>query len=144
LSIMGALGAQWLRGFQNDIYCQIGLVMLIGLSSKNAILIVEFANHLRAQGHSILESAVEAAKIRFRPIIMTSLAFILGILPLAFASGAGSLSRTSMGNTVLGGMLVSTTLNLLLVPVLYIFISHLSNRIKGKKEAAFPENKSNS
>jgi len=136
LSIMGALGAQWLRGLQNDIYCQIGLVMLIGLSSKNAILIVEFANQLRAQGLSIVEAAVEAAKIRFRPIIMTSLAFILGILPLAFASGAGAMSRISMGNTVLGGMLVSTTLNLLLVPVLYILISRLSDGLKRKKPSS--------
>lgn len=133
LSIMGALGAQWLRGFQNDIYCQIGLVMLIGLSSKNAILIVEFANQLRAKGLSITEAAIESAKIRFRPIIMTSLAFILGILPLAFAAGAGSISRNSMGNTVLGGMIISTTLNLLLVPVLYILISRLSDRFKRKK-----------
>jgi len=134
LSIMGALGAQWLRGMQNDIYCQIGLVMLIGLSSKNAILIVEFANQLRDKGMSIVEAAVESAKIRFRPIIMTSLAFILGIMPLAFASGAGSVSRNSMGNTVLGGMIFSTTLNLLLVPVLYILISRLSDRMKLKRK----------
>ncbi len=133
LAILGALAAQSMRGLQNDIFCQIGLVMLIGLSSKNAILIVEFANQLREHGHSIIDSAVEAAKIRFRPILMTSLAFILGILPLAFASGAGSASRHSLGTTVLGGMIVSSTLNLLIVPVLYIFITALSEKLFPKR-----------
>ncbi|MEB3287432.1 MAG: multidrug efflux RND transporter permease subunit [Vampirovibrionales bacterium] len=130
LAILGALGAQFLAHQQNDIFCQIGLVMLIGLSSKNAILIVEFANQLREQqGMSIVEAAFEAAKIRFRPIIMTSLAFILGILPLIMASGAGSAGRHSMGYTVLGGMILSTTLNLLLVPVLYILINQIHHKL---------------
>jgi len=87
------VGAQALRGLQNDVYCQIGLVMLIGLSSKNAILIVEFAEQLRGQGLSIVEAAIEAARIRLRPILMTSLAFILGVVPLVFASGAGNAGR---------------------------------------------------
>src|SRR5262249_41057571 len=89
MALLGALGAQWLRGLQNDVYCQIGLVMLVGLSSKNAILIVEFAEQLRERCHSIAEAAVEAARIRLRPILMTSLAFILGVVPLVLARGAG-------------------------------------------------------
>src|ERR1035441_10253353 len=84
MAIFGALGAQWLRGLQDDVYCQIGLVMLIGLSSKNAILIVEFAEQLQAKGLGLFESAVEAARLRLRPILMTSIAFILGVLPLVF------------------------------------------------------------
>ena len=87
VALLGAIGSQALRGLQNDVYCQIGLVMLIGLSSKNAILIVEFAEQLRAQGMSIVDAAVEAARIRLRPILMTSLAFILGVLPLVLATG---------------------------------------------------------
>lgn len=125
LAIFGALSAQYLRGLQNDIFCQIGLVMLIGLASKNAILIVEFANQLREKGLSVKDAAIQSASIRFRPIIMTSLAFILGIFPLVFATGAGSVSRQSMGTAVVGGMLFSTVLNLILVPVLYILISDL-------------------
>ena len=89
LAVLGALSAQWMRGFANDVYCQIGLVMLVGLAAKNAILIVEFAEQLRERGMSIVEAAVEAARIRLRPILMTSLAFILGVLPLVFATGAG-------------------------------------------------------
>ena len=89
LAVLGALSAQWARGFANDVYCQIGLVMLIGLAAKNSILIVEFAEQLRHKGASVVEAAVEAARIRLRPILMTSLAFILGVLPLVFASGAG-------------------------------------------------------
>ena len=95
LAMFGAISAQFLRGLQNDIFCQIGLVMLIGLASKNAILIVEFANQLVAKGLSIKDAAMQAAAIRFRPIIMTSLAFILGIFPLVVASGAGSAARHS-------------------------------------------------
>lgn len=125
LAIFGALLAQFVRMQQNDVFCQIGLVMLIGLASKNAILIVEFANQLRAKGFSIKDAAMQAAAIRFRPIIMTSLAFILGILPLVVASGAGSAARHSMGTAVFGGMIISTSLNLLLIPVLYIIIMTL-------------------
>ena len=89
LAVLGALSAQWMRGLANDVYCQVGLVMLIGLSAKNAILIVEFAEQLRHQGLSIVEAAIEAGRIRLRPILMTSLAFILGVLPLVFATGRG-------------------------------------------------------
>jgi HAE1 family hydrophobic/amphiphilic exporter-1 len=141
LAIMGALSAQFLRGFQNDVFCQIGLVMLIGLASKNAILIVEFANKLRSEGLSIKDAAMQAAAIRFRPIIMTSLAFILGIIPLAIASGSGSAARQSMGTTVLGGMLVSTVLNLFLVPVLYILVVSLKERTALRKNKKTTEEK---
>jgi HAE1 family hydrophobic/amphiphilic exporter-1 len=126
--IIGALGAQWLRGLQNDIFFQVGLVMLIGLSSKNAILIVEFAEQLRAQGRTVVEAAVEAAAIRLRPILMTSLAFILGVMPLLLANGAGQASRHSLGTAVFGGMLVSTILNLYFIPVLYIIIETFRER----------------
>jgi HAE1 family hydrophobic/amphiphilic exporter-1 len=120
LAILGALAAQNLRGFANDVYCQIGLVMLIGLASKNAILIVEFANQLREKGLSITRAAIEASESRLRPILMTSLAFILGLLPMVFASGAGAVSRESLGTAVNGGMLVSTCLSLFIVDSLPI------------------------
>jgi HAE1 family hydrophobic/amphiphilic exporter-1 len=120
LAILGALAAQNLRGFANDVYCQIGLVMLIGLASKNAILIVEFANQLWEKGLSITRAAIEASESRLRPILMTSLAFILGLLPMVFASGAGAVSRESLGTAVNGGMLVSTCLSLFIVDSLPI------------------------
>ncbi|MEO8726907.1 MAG: multidrug efflux RND transporter permease subunit [Acidobacteriaceae bacterium] len=122
MAIFGALGAQSLRGLQNDVYCQVGLVMLIGLSSKNAILIVEFAEQLQQQGKSVMEAAIEASRLRLRPILMTSIAFILGVLPLVFATGSGSAGRHSVGTTVVGGMIVSTFLNLLVIPVLYAIV----------------------
>src|SRR5947209_13796858 len=100
MAIFGALAAQSLRGLQNDVYCQVGLVMLIGLSSKNAILIVEFAEQLQRQGRELFEAATEAARLRLRPILMTSIAFILGVLPLVFARGAGAAGRHSVGTTV--------------------------------------------
>ena len=130
MAMLGALLAQSLRGQLNDVYCQIGLVMLIGLASKNAILIVEFAEQLRHKGLSIKEAAVEAARIRLRPILMTSFAFILGVLPLVFASGAGSQSRHSVGTTVFGGMIFSTVLNLFFIPVLYVIVRSLTEREK--------------
>jgi len=122
VAILGAIGAQAVRGLQNDVYCQIGLVMLIGLASKNAILIVEFAEQLRDQGMSVVEAAVEAARIRLRPILMTSLAFILGVVPLVLARGAGRAGRISVGTTVFGGMIAATTLNLIFIPVLYVIV----------------------
>jgi len=122
VALLGAIGAQYLRGLQNDVYCQIGLVMLIGLSSKNAILIVEFAEQLRGQGKSIAEAAVEAARIRLRPILMTSFAFILGVVPLVVATGAGKAGRISVGTTVFGGMIAATSLNLLFIPLLYVIV----------------------
>jgi len=128
MAVLGALGLVALRGYSNDVYCQIGLVMLIGLSAKNSILIVEFAEQLRRKGRSIAEAAIEAAELRLRPILMTSFAFILGVLPLAFATGAGALGRRSVGTTVVGGMLLSTVLNLFFIPVLYVILSRLLQR----------------
>jgi HAE1 family hydrophobic/amphiphilic exporter-1 len=114
-----------LRGLANDVFCQIGLVMLIGLAAKNSILIVEFAEQLRAEGRSILEAALEAARIRLRPILMTSFTFILGVLPLAVATGAGAGARNSVGTTVVGGMIASTFLSVIFIPVLYVAIRSL-------------------
>jgi HAE1 family hydrophobic/amphiphilic exporter-1 len=122
MALLGALGAQWIRSLENDVFCQVGLVMLVGLSSKNAILIVEFAEQLRGRGIPLIEAAVQAAAIRFRPIIMTSLAFILGVVPLVLATGAGENGRHSVGTTVFGGMIMSTVLNLFFIPVLYLII----------------------
>jgi hydrophobic/amphiphilic exporter-1 (mainly G- bacteria), HAE1 family len=130
MALLGALTAQSLRGLENDVYCQIGLVMLVGLSSKNAILIVEFAEQLRHRGMPLLEAAVEAARIRLRPILMTSFAFILGVVPLVVASGAGEHGRHSVGTTVFGGMIVSTLLNLFFIPVLYLIIEGWRERGK--------------
>jgi HAE1 family hydrophobic/amphiphilic exporter-1 len=125
LAIFGALAAAALRGLQDDVYVQIGLLMLIGLAAKNSILIVEFAEQLRARGHGLIEAAIESARIRLRPILMTSFAFILGVLPLVFATGAGKEGRHSVGTAVFGGMLVSTVLNLGIIPVLYVIIRSL-------------------
>jgi HAE1 family hydrophobic/amphiphilic exporter-1 len=122
MALLGALGAQWLRGLQDDVFCQVGLVMLVGLASKNAILIVEFAEQLRERGVPLVESAIQAATIRLRPILMTSLAFILGVVPLVVATGAGENGRHSVGTTVFGGMIMSTILNLFFIPVLYLII----------------------
>jgi HAE1 family hydrophobic/amphiphilic exporter-1 len=122
LAVLGALSAQWMRGFANDVFCQVGLVMLVGLAAKNSILIVEFAEQLRGRGMTIVEAAVESARIRLRPILMTSLAFILGVMPLALASGAGAGARNSVGTTVAGGMLASTFLSVVFIPVLYVIV----------------------
>jgi hydrophobic/amphiphilic exporter-1 (mainly G- bacteria), HAE1 family len=131
IAVLGALSAQWLRGLVNDVYCQVGLVLLIGLAAKNAILIVEFAEQLRDSGMSIIDAAVEAARIRLRPILMTSLAFILGVLPLVFATGAGQAARQSVGTTVAGGMIVSTFLNLVFIPVLYVVVQTIRGMFGG-------------
>ena len=133
MALLGALSAQWLRGQQNDVYCQVGLVMLVGLASKNAILIVEFAEQLRERGMTILDAAVEAARIRLRPILMTSFAFILGVVPLVTASGAGENGRHSVGTTVFGGMIMSTILNLFFIPVLYLLIEGFRERRRKPK-----------
>src|SRR6202042_1587259 len=161
LALLGAIGAIYIRrlvelGSQivhsvlahhpvpipitsSDIYAQIGYVMLIGLAAKNAILIVEFANQLREQGMEPVEAVAQAAATRLRPILMTSIAFILGILPLAFAHGDGAQSRISLGTAVLGGMLVSTVMNLAIVPVLYIVVVEITERKKRKKGPTSPE-----
>lgn len=133
LALLGALLAIGMRHFPSDVFVQVGLVMLIGLASKNAILIVEFANQLRETGLAIIPAVAKAAETRLRPILMTSLAFIFGILPLVWATGAGSASRNSLGTAVLGGMLVSTILNLVFVPVIYVVIAAIRERVEGRK-----------
>jgi HAE1 family hydrophobic/amphiphilic exporter-1 len=135
MALLGALGAQWLRGLQDDVFCQIGLVMLVGLSCKNAILIVEFAEQLRGRGVPLVESAIQSAAIRLRPILMTSLAFILGVVPLVIASGAGENGRHSVGTTVFGGMIMSTFLNLFFIPVLYLIIEGWREHGKAPQKA---------
>jgi len=134
LAVLGAIIALGIRSMPLDIYGQIGLLMLIGLAAKNAILIVEFARELRIQGRSIVESAVEAARLRIRPILMTAFAFILGVMPLVFASGAGAGARHSIGTTVFGGMIASTFLSLLLVPIFYVVIQWVRERFNMAKE----------
>jgi HAE1 family hydrophobic/amphiphilic exporter-1/multidrug efflux pump len=127
-AIFGALSAVLLRGFENDMYFQIGLVTLIGLSAKNAILIVEFANARYEAGRPLIDAAVEAARLRFRPIIMTSMAFIFGMFPLVIASGAGAASRQSIGTGVLGGMFAATFLAIFFVPLFFVLLRKLSRR----------------
>jgi len=135
LAVLGALGAQWSRGLSNDVYCQVGLVMLVGLAAKNGILIVEFAEQLRGRGMSTVDAAIEASRLRLRPILMTSLAFILGVLPLVFATGAGQAARHSVGTTVAGGMLVSTFLNLVFIPILYVVVQTLRGHPRSEARA---------
>ncbi len=134
LAVFGALIAQTIRGLPNDVYCQIGLVMLIGLASKNSILIVEFANQLRDQGRSITEAALEAAQQRMRPILMTAISTLSSIFPLVIASGAGAGSRQSLGTAVFGGMLVATFLSLFVVPILYIVIKGFTVDTKAQRD----------
>ena len=126
MSLLSPLTAVWARGLSNDIYFQIGLVTLIGLAAKNAILIVDFANTRHRTGMPAMEAAMEAARLRFRPIIMTSMAFIMGVLPLVFAGGAGAASRQSIGTGVFGGMLAATFLAILFVPLFFVLIRKLS------------------
>jgi HAE1 family hydrophobic/amphiphilic exporter-1 len=136
LALLGTVAAVAARGMDNNIYTQVGVVLIIALASKNAILIVEFARDLRNQGKSILEAAVEASRLRFRPILMTSFAFILGILPLVSATGAGAASRQSLGTAVFGGMIAATLLAVFFVPVFYVVMQWLSEL--RRKPAAAP------
>ncbi|MFC5509544.1 efflux RND transporter permease subunit [Massilia jejuensis] len=122
VGVLGAIAAAMLRGYPNDVYFKIGLITIIGLAAKNAILIIEFAKDLQAQGRSPVEAAIEAAHLRFRPIIMTSLAFILGVLPLVIAGGAGSASQRAIGTGVMGGMITATVLGVIFVPVFFVVI----------------------
>jgi multidrug efflux pump subunit AcrB len=122
-AVFGAIVAIYLRGLANDVYFQIGLITLIGLAAKNAILIVEFAAERHRQGLSAFDAALDAARLRFRPIIMTSLAFVLGVLPLAISTGAGSASRHSIGTGVIGGMLAATFLAIFFVPVFFRLVT---------------------
>lgn len=131
LAMLGAFLALLLTGLQLNIYGQVGLIMLIGLVTKNSILIVEFANQQRDRGESITQAAINAGNIRFRPILMTAFSTIFGLMPLALSSGAGAVSRTSLGTVVLGGMLVSTTLSLYAVPVFYVLLTRAQRRLVG-------------
>ena len=133
--VLGALTAVWLRGLENDVYFQIGLLVLIGLGAKNAILRVSFATELRKEGKSIMEATIEAGEQRLRPIIMTSLAFAFGALPLAIAMGAGANARHSIGTGIIGGMIGETTLAMLYVPLLFYLFDRMSERSREKKEA---------
>ncbi len=139
IAVMGAFLGLLLRGQENNVYAQIGLVMLIGLAAKNAILIVEFAKMQHEQGKPIMESALEGARLRLRPILMTSFAFILGCVPLAVASGAGALSRQVMGTAVIGGMVAASVIGIFLIPVTFYVVNKLAQRSSLKKGEAQKE-----
>ena len=136
LGVLGVLLATVLRGYANDVYFQVGLITIIGLSAKNAILIIEFAKDLQAQGKGVIESALAAAHLRFRPIVMTSLAFGLGVLPLVLASGAGSASQRAIGTGVLGGMITGTALAVFFVPVFFVLVRGLFKGSARQQEAS--------
>jgi len=125
LGVLGALTGVWLRDMPNDVYFKVGLITVIGLSAKNAILIIEFAKDLQAEGKGLIEATLTACRLRFRPIVMTSLAFILGVLPLALATGAGANSQRAIGTGVMGGMITATVLAVFLVPVFYVVVRRL-------------------
>jgi hydrophobe/amphiphile efflux-1 (HAE1) family protein len=133
IGVFGALAGQWARGLQNNVYAQIGLILLIGLAAKNAILIVEFAKVRRESGMDLVQAATEAARLRLRPILMTSLAFILGVVPLVLASGAGSGARHALGTSVFFGMIAATGLAIFVVPVLFVEVVKIAERLRGTK-----------
>jgi hydrophobe/amphiphile efflux-1 (HAE1) family protein len=139
LGALGAFSGQWMRGLDNNVYAQIGLVMLIGLAAKNAVLIVEYAKAAYDRGMDVVEAAVEAAKMRFRPILMTSLAFILGVLPLVTASGAGASARHALGTSVFAGMIAATFLGVVFVPFLYAQVIGMLDRLRGGRREERPE-----
>lgn len=131
-ALLGAVAAVMLRGFDNNVYTQIGVVLLIGLSTKTAILIVEFAKARRDAGAGVREAAIDAARLRFRAVLMTAFSFILGVIPLLVASGAGAASRQVLGTTVFGGMLVATAVSVVTVPMLYFIVQSVSERLRGR------------
>ena len=136
LGVLGCVVAVLLRDMPNDIYFKVGLIAIIGLSAKNAILIVEFAKDLREQGQSLIEAAVTAARLRFRPILMTSLAFTLGVVPLAIATGPSAASQNAIGTGVIGGMVAATVLAIFFVPVFFVFVLGLFSRATRARTAA--------
>jgi HAE1 family hydrophobic/amphiphilic exporter-1 len=138
LALLGTVAAVAVRGLDNNVYTQIGIVLIIALASKNAILIVEVARELRYGGKSIPEAAADAARLRFRPILMTSFAFILGVYPLVIAAGAGAASRRALGTAVFGGMIASTLLAVFFVPVFYVVCQGFSEWWSGGKAPRRP------
>jgi hydrophobic/amphiphilic exporter-1 (mainly G- bacteria), HAE1 family len=136
VAVLGAFLALWLRRMENDVYAQIGLVMIIGLSAKNAILIVEYAKTDYERGRPLFEATLGGARVRFRPILMTSFAFIMGVIPLAIASGAASAARQILGTTVIGGMLASTVIGIFLIPVTFSVVERVSARLSGRSADA--------
>ena len=135
--VLGAYFGVWIRGQPSDIYVQVGLITVVGLSAKNAILIVEFANELHSKGVPLLQAAMQAARDRLRPILMTSLAFIFGVSPLLIASGAGAMSRHSIGTTVFSGMVVATSIAIIFIPLFFFLIQGLADRFR--KQSAVEE-----
>jgi multidrug efflux pump len=142
LGVLGALGFSQLRGLENDVYFQVGLIAVIGLSAKNAILIIEFANTLRKSGMGLLDATMEACRLRLRPILMTSIAFIFGVMPLAISSGAGANSRHAIGTGVMGGMFGATVLGVFFVPIFYVAVRRLlGDRTNGGEEKTLTEDR---
>jgi HAE1 family hydrophobic/amphiphilic exporter-1 len=144
IAVFGAMGGLYVarlfsESYVNNVFAQIGLVMLIGLAAKNAILIVEFAKAESEKGRDVIDAAKEAARLRFRPILMTAFSFILGVLPLLIASGAGAEARIVMGMTVFSGMLVATVVGVLIVPACYVFVERYISRGRRTPHAAAPE-----
>ena len=133
IAFLGAVLFTWARGYENNIYTQIGIVLLIGLASKTAILLIEFAKKHHENGSSIRDAAIEASRLRFRPILMTALSFVFGVVPLVIATGAGAVSRRDLGTAVFGGMLVATIVGVLMIPVFYVFVQTLTEKIKPNK-----------
>jgi multidrug efflux pump len=138
LGLLGAALAVWLRGLSNDVYFQVGLLTTMGLSAKNAILIVEFAEAAEKRGRTWVEAAVEGARLRLRPIIMTSLSFMSGVFPLAIATGAGAKSRIAIGTAVIGGMLTATLLSVIFVPMFFVLVKRIFHR-RGRAAQERPE-----
>ena len=139
LGIFGAVLAVMLRGLPNDVYFKVGLIAIIGLSAKNAIIIIQFARELQDQGKELVEATLEACRLRIRPIVMTSIAFIFGVLPLAISTGAGANSRHAIGTGVMGGMITATLLAVFLVPVFFVIVrrffpGHVRHRTEGRHE----------
>jgi HAE1 family hydrophobic/amphiphilic exporter-1 len=138
VAVLGAFLGLLLRGFDLGVFAQIGLAMLIGLAAKNAILIVEFARDEMKKGKPLVEAALEGARLRLRPILMTSFAFIFGMIPLWIASGSGAVARQILGTVVITGMLAATAIAIFIIPVLFVLVERLSNRRHRKQEAAVP------